>query len=447
MSGRKRILVDESEWYRLKKQSKQLGAVNRELPKLVADVRRQTEADLNRVFDTLEGRQRIVEQTVSNLSVQARAIEADTNRRLEEHSRRAAEMVRASAGELRRETRQMLAEQDASLRAEIGKVRGDLAGLVEDRSRAAEASGQWLRDARVIRDLISESLPHERYAPGRLDAIDRRLRTAAEDVGSGRHDAALSLLQVLYHDLNDLRVEVELRDREWLFARAVTVEALVFVEGAIEDNRVRPVEDEHGEPLHGVTLDVDHWTRGALGALRTEVDDLLRRVRDDVDPVALGELRAIAEERAPEFERRLGELIERAGMRQFASQIRVNLADMIAQTLDEEAGYHVIEGTYAGTDQREAFFAKLVHPNGNEIVVDVASPSEDGGAALVRLHSFDRDVQAEADRTARAEAINESLRARGIPTQPTQTEAEEPAPEVRDFERIKRELPGRATES
>ncbi len=43
--------------------------------------------------------------------------------------------------------------------------------------------------------------------------------------------------------------------------------------------------------------------------------------------------------------------------------------------------------------------------------------------------------------------IRDGLRARGIPTQPTQTEAEEPAPEVRDFERIKRELPGRATES
>jgi hypothetical protein len=446
MSGRKRILVDETEWYRLKKQAGRLRDLNKEIPKLITDVRRQTEADLERVFDTLEGRQRIVEQTVTNLSEQTRTLAAETNRRLEEHARRTAETIRANASGLRRETRELLAAQDTALRSEIDRVRGEITGLVDDRSRASEAAGAWLNDARVIRGLISETLPHQRYAPGRLDALDRRLDTAAADVADGRYDAALSLLQGLYHDLTDLRVEVELRDRQWRVAQTMTIEALVFVRESIDYQAVRPVEDDRGEPLHGVTLDVDHWSRGELSRLRSDVTELEQQVRDEAEPVDLEELRVISETRVPEFESRLAQVVERAGMRQLASQIRVNLADLIAQTLDQEAGYQLIDGTYAGEDQREAFFAKLSHPNGSEIVVDVESAAEDSGATLVRLHSFDHDVQAEADRTARARAINRSLRAQGIPAQDPQTEAEEPEPVVRDFERLKRIVPRRATE-
>jgi len=42
MSGKKRILVDESEWYRLQKRAK----IDRETKQLAKDVRRQVEEDL-----------------------------------------------------------------------------------------------------------------------------------------------------------------------------------------------------------------------------------------------------------------------------------------------------------------------------------------------------------------------------------------------------------------
>lgn len=50
MSGRKRIQVDQSEWYRLQQRARQLREVKRDIPRLFADVRAQTRADIDRAF-------------------------------------------------------------------------------------------------------------------------------------------------------------------------------------------------------------------------------------------------------------------------------------------------------------------------------------------------------------------------------------------------------------
>ena len=44
MSGKRRITVDEAQWNALQRQARQLKELKRNAPKLVADLRRQTQS-------------------------------------------------------------------------------------------------------------------------------------------------------------------------------------------------------------------------------------------------------------------------------------------------------------------------------------------------------------------------------------------------------------------
>jgi hypothetical protein len=452
MSGRKRIMVDESEWYRNRRAASRLKDVSRELPALVDSVRRQVQTDLEKAFTTMEARQRIVDAKVAELGDEARKLEAETNRRLREHAAHTEELLHAGTTRSRQEIRGLLAEQDVAVRSEIRSTRRQLEAelhhldrqvgdLAEDRARSAAAARTWLDSAESMAGLIAEHLPHEQHAPGQLDRLRNRLATAREDLEQGRTEAALGLVQTVYHDLSELRVDVELRDREVRLARTAAVEALVLLVHLVEENASRPVEDEAGEVLHGVTLDVDHWSRGELARLRAEAVALLAGTRDDTEPVPADQLWAAAEVTVPELRHRLEETVRAAELRQLSSQVRVNLADLVVQALDETGGYELADGTYAGADQREAFFAKLTHPNGNEIVVDVSPVADGTGACVIRVHSFDFDTGAEADRRDRARALGQSLRAHGVRTADPEAEADEPDESLRDLDRVRRALP------
>src|SRR5262249_52967284 len=152
-------------------------------------------------------------------------------------------------------------------------------------------------------------------------------------------------------------------------------------------------------------LDVDHWSGGELTRLEHELAAARQQLADDAPPLSLDRLQDIVQRQTPEFELRLSRVVETATMRQVASQVRVNLADIVVHTLDGVAGYELIDGSYAGEDQRGAFVAKLRHQNGNEIVVDVSPAADDSGQAVLRLLSYDHDIGAEEDRLHRARAV------------------------------------------
>ncbi|WP_406175902.1 hypothetical protein [Streptomyces sp. NBC_00996] len=468
MSGRKRIQVDESEWYRLQRQASRLKDVQRNLPALLREVRRQTHDDLERVFGIIEDRQRSVDQVVEGLSEQARRLETETQQRLRAQARRAAADLRATAGELRKETREQLAEQERRLareiaaerqqrREDIRRINEELGELVQDRERAAVIARGALSDGRAMHDLIRGTLPHERYAPGRLASLEATLDRAQDNITQGRFDAALATAQGAYQELSELRLDLEHRDLERQMLRLQAGERLVLTHLLIEDSASQSVRGAEGEVLTDVDLDVDFWTRGDLTALREETEALQRRVEDDRRPPEADELRDILEHRAPALERRLTGLVERAAGHLIASQQRVNLAEAVVQTLEGMTAYELDATTYAGRDQREAYFARLVHGNRNEIVVEVAPADAESGASVLRVLSYDQDTASHTELAERGAELTRALRGYGFAAADAQEERGTPDPVYRDFRALSEsptatesgplELPRTATES
>lgn len=288
-----------------------------------------------------------------------------------------------------------------------------------------------------MHDLIRDELSHERFAPGELASLDRRLATARDNARQGQSQAALALAQTAYHDLSDLRLEIELREREWTGQHTLTYQALLRLDGLAEQNAQQVIQARGAGNDTPVTVDVDYWSEGALRELRSTVADLLTRINDTRTPPGTDELRQLEEERVPELERQLADITHGAHVRVFASQLRANVAEVVAQTLDESAGYQVEDALYERLDYRRAFMAKLQHKNGNEIVVSVAPATDESGQCVLHVLSYDYDTATEEILAERARAITQELKSQGIPAADEGCEDGEPDPAMLDFTRVR----------
>ncbi|WP_131741747.1 hypothetical protein [Actinomadura roseirufa] len=451
MSGAKRITVDAGAWHEASAAARRLRDVRRDVPALVEAVRRSQREELDRTFTEVEGRQRRVERVLTGLSDQARRSELRTAERLRAQSERLREQlgsvvesaVEKARAEQDERIRTALERERAERRAELETLGRELDELRADRGRAATAAERTLADARLMRDAIEAELPHERFAPGRLDRLERRIVTAEANMAAGLAAESLSLLQETFLDLAELRAELVVLEQEWQAARLAALDALTVVAERLRFSAELPAPDERGEPIDGLTFDVDHWSGGGLARLRADLDARTGEIRGDT-PLTTGELREVVRRDAPELEERLEDAVTHATIAVLASQARVNVAEQVVDAVEVATGFSWTENAYAGDDQRAAFYSKLRHLNDNEIVIEVAheEPEDDGpGCLSVRILSYDRDTASEEELVERAREIATDLRDRGLPVGDPVADAAHPDPELADFETIRTSPP------
>jgi hypothetical protein len=449
MSGAKRVTVDQGAWRQAQQAAARLRDVNRELPGMVESLRRDQEAAAERITTEVRARQDAFERQLAGLSDQTRRIEAETSRRIRAKADQLRGQLRGALDAARQETRASLEDQEQRFQDELARERRDrleetrvlrdeVQATRQDRDRALASAASLAADARQLRDAIDQNLPHQRFAPGRLADLSRRLDLAEANIGQGFGESALSQAQTLFMELGDLRAEVELRDQEWQVANVTAGSAVTVLQEQIRINTSPEAIGEDGSPIEGAVLDVDFWSEGELADLRAAAAALADRVAAADSPPALAELRLIIERDVPELDGRLTEIVACAQARLWASQVRANVAERVVTTLEETTGYAWEEGQaiYANGDQRRAFYSKLRHLDDSEIVVEVTS-DEDGKSCVLRILSYDKGTPDEEERVRRAHAVAESLREQGLEVGLPTAEREEPDLRLTDFDRLR----------
>lgn len=437
MSGEKTLQIALQNWYRRQIMEPLVRSLDsRTVEHIREGMREQLDSDLG----DIRRRQAGLEGAMKQLSQRNSVFERETARRLGEHVDQLEQRLLASGDELRTELFDALAGTERVIRSELEEQRREhkddvrrlQAGVDEvrgDRQRAGEAARSWLDDGQVMRDLIENSLPHERYAPGALAELSRKLDDARHHLDQGRPEAAVVTAQTTFDSLAGLRVDVELKQREWVALRAAARQALVIVDERVRLNTTSAIVDQHGEAIAKAQFDVDHWSDGALSELRRDVAKAIGAVRDD-ELMTVDELKSMVTEHVPAFDMRLGEVVDVARRRVMAAQVRTNIAGMVAEALQDGFAYQAEQWVLAGGDDREAIFVRMGHLSGNEIVVEVAPAGADRTDAQLRLRSFDHDTGSAAQRGARGAAIQAHLRSYELPVGDLQDNGE---PDRRDL--------------
>lgn len=443
MSGRKRITVTitEREYERLRARERKLREIQRNLPEVLEEIRRESRRNLQ----TLERRQQQFQQALRRIGEDFQELEAETSRRLQEQQRR----MRDAIQNVRQEMRTLLAEQERQFNEIVAQERRrreqqvrhlqeQIDAILADECRKEEMARSWIDAAQVMRDFIEGNYRHQQFKPGELERLERAIRQAQENQAQGVFEAALAQAQQAYHDLSDLRLELERLEYEWNLWRSAAMESAEEILALAQRNRRCKAVDMEGQEMD-IEVEVDWWTEGRLSALEEEVNRLTTQIRDETSPPSTDELRRIVEQTVPELRQRLEKIVQDARLAVLGSQLRINIADLVVQALEEQ-GFSIQDATYEGEDMRGGYFAKVKHLDGSEVVVVVNPKPEQPLENELNIHSYDVDQRSEHELRHRSAELARALRVKGLQVAEPERLPERPDESLRDIKQVRKRL-------
>lgn len=428
-----------------------MAQVNRDLPNLINQIREHADSTIAQSMASVDARHRQFAAALEDLSENTRMVEQRAEQLVQDASKSILEKVRQQDAQLRRDhTTAMHRQRDTLLRAidaeraernrRIDALASEVADIRQGAASAAQLTDSYMSDTRILREQVA-ALPHERFRPGALRELDDRLQSLHNELRD--NDLApylLSNARDLCQEMGALRREVAILDDEWRALRCAAEQDLLRIRGVIDHNTTLDTSATFGVDLPGPRPDVDLWSRGALSRLQSEVDSLLAQVGDTDAAPTSEELREWIAARVPALDQRLDAIVGQAVTALRSSQLRANLAGLIADALDDVHHYQVVEGCvgYEADDERNAFLAKTANPmSGGEIVIEIGPDGDDEAAPpIVHMHSYDKLVN-EEERTSRTADINATIYDRtGIRLGAAVEEAAEPDRDRHDVARL-----------
>lgn len=417
MSGKKQYHVDMSQWFRERVRRSMVDFL---MPGVLEAVGTQQDADVRRDLDALRAQQRRQAELLDSFSERTKQREEAIGAMFEQQMTELEGRLRQESGDSRADLTEAIAAQERSWRAELSReqearwqqiaaVESDVKQLLDDKAAAQQAAARWLADAEAERALITETIPeHERYGPGELAAIERSLADAGQNAKHGHFEAAIVTGQQAYRDLSDLRVELMLRRREWTELRWQADRALQIVRELIRRSAHLP-GSSIDELAAEAEIDVDHWSEGKLKRLADQAADVAAELDNETSPPTIERIREVVSTQAPQFRQQVEDVIELAQRRVEASQLRVNIADLVMSVLEDRFAYEYHDGGYEAGDERAAFVARLDRIGGSSVVVELRPVGADFTDAEIDILSYDDTTESMELRGERGQAIFRSL--------------------------------------
>ncbi|MCP4103959.1 MAG: hypothetical protein GY749_00240 [Desulfobacteraceae bacterium] len=214
MSGEKRtyVSVEQRELRRLREQDSRLRSLQHDLPERLNAFRQQAEREMQTRIAPIEARQQQYENMVRGLESNLAHLERETQQRLQgQHNEFMGRLNKHRGEYLRLFEKQdskfasMIAAEQEERQQAVNHLQSRISVIVADADRKQNAARSFVADlAKIMED--AGGLPHQRFAPGQLDAVSRHVEDAQRSVDAGMPEAGLSTAQKAYWDVADMRV-------------------------------------------------------------------------------------------------------------------------------------------------------------------------------------------------------------------------------------------------
>ena len=482
MSGEKRryVRVEDQELRRLREQESRLKSIRRDLPKRLEQLRSQAQQDLQLRLEPLERRTIQHEQKTRELKSNLANLEKSTHQRLQQQrsefkaalhdseARQKSAMqaeVRQLEGAMREgfaKQHEMILEITTGQREEYLALNQQLDQkfeyMMREERRAREnleiqlqqekqdktsMAQNLIEDVKTIWEQIDQDYQHQKFAPGQLSNLKREIDLAENSLSSGVPEAAIGSLQQTYLKLADLRLEIEQKEQEWLLYYSSALEDLRALLEEVRAHKECEVEIGQGDEAEQFRVEVNYWTGNRLNLYEEELESLEKKLKEGEDSLTMEDVQQLALQ-IDSQQNKLSEIINQAKEEILSSQMRVEIADKVAETL-KSMGYLVInpqqDAIYEEGDQRRAYVLKLQNAAEGEVVT-VISPQRDEGKGInefgrnvVSINSFGSTLEDEKAQEQYAKAVTEALREEGLAIEKEECIAE-PQYQYQDMEKV-----------
>ncbi|MCG5060018.1 MAG: hypothetical protein KA714_19065 [Limnoraphis sp. WC205] len=487
MSGEKRryIQVEDRELRRLREQDSRLRSLQQDLPERLNTVRDQARREFQQRLAPLEQRTQRQQQEISGLRTGIKDLEMETNRRLQNQRQEFQQSIRESEYRQQQQLQQEVGRLESSMREGFTQQRREYLGLLNNQrqeylnlfqqqdqkfthliaeERQARQQGQqilqqqinqvvdnleterqrkqqlavdYFADVEQVWKQVDRDYQHQRFAPGKLADLRRDLDIANGNIQAkpGLFESAIATSQQTYLKLADLRLELEQKEREWELYYQAALTDLRSLIAEIQANRKCEIEVGEGNEAERFQVEVDYWTKGRLSEYESQLSQLETQLLEGESTLTTEELKAIGEQ-ITQQQPILGEILEQAKLSILGSQMRAEIADQVVETLTG-LGYTLVDDTYEGEDERNAYVVKVKNIAGDEVVT-VVSPESEFGANSISINSFSDTLIDEQATRQNAEAIFKLLNDAGVQGVGEVECNEQPKAEYQNLEEVKK---------
>lgn len=398
MSGKKDVFVSMT-----REQRDRLIATTRDAFDAAAAARRLgvAQQEAQELSDTcISNLMGLLHNQVNGANEEIRRLANDQNRRLREQARN----FRNDINELRRQR-----EKDREeLLAEIHNVQERIEAKERNHRAIAE---DWIAQAEAYFADI-EQYRHELFAPNQLSHLRTLLSQVAEDIKNEAFQSAISASRNVFNQAVDLKERVVSAEIEWAHYHGEFRHLFANIESAFyhyQNLRYKlPTQDGEQE----VEANVDYWADGALSEIEREISDIRERT-NQIQELSTAELMALITA-LRNINTRMEETGDKAKEALICSQVRAELADSLARTL-QESGWEYVGYTYEGSEMNAALHIKLRDNLGNEIVTVITPEmNRDALGNNMEFNFFSDYNNDENTRNIWIAAIIEQLRRAGL---------------------------------
>ena len=233
----------------------------------------------------------------------------------------------------------------------------------------AESARQWLKQSVVFSDFMHQQFDHERFLPGRLSKIYKKLEFAQENLAQGFFEASLQTSQQAFLELSELNAELEKLLVEWEMEYERAYRLIKQILARLEQNSKVAALGLDGEELDE-KVDLTYWTNNRYRQLVEKARELLVFLEKDRPYISTEELKRISMELPVAMTAFFESLVYEARLSALNSQLRMNIAERALQAL-EVHGFQLSEAGYTNQDMRSTFTALLANPDGSRVTVQV----------------------------------------------------------------------------
>ena len=275
----------------------------------------------------------------------------------------------------------------------------------------------WSESALILLDFIQNHYPLALFGRAKYQRILNELAAAEESYSTAAFQAALSAYQRIFFQLSDLRVELERRLARWshLYQQAL-VQATAHLAVLEQSAQVQAVDLEGQEISERV--DVDLWTQGGYSELIQRSQALLAQLESGMEHNTTRAVQQILSHDLPALREEFTDLVHQARMAVLSSQLRVNIADLVVQSLEAQH-FFFAEGHYDAEDMRRAYSASLKNLAGEEVVIQVHPRGADSLDNDLHIISLDRIQSTDHDFRQRFLKVQSNLTESGLVVEQT----------------------------
>ncbi len=425
MSGLKKatVTLSENEYQKLHDAQMRLRFLERKVPDMLEEAQEAGNALLWENVSLLRDRQQDYQELVNGFDEQVRDLESVTAESLAAYQENFYASLQNVAGDLLDHTSQALAEQNQlflDLYAQENNFRQEQFSHLEQKISSLQGSArqkrayamQWIDAARKLAGFIQANYDTTKYAPGQVGKLSKELQLCMQNLNQGMPEAALLNAQQTYSHLSELRGELERKQNEWsVLYQACLLTAQRFYANLAGSQRL-PAVDTDGNELP-YEIDVDFWCGRKLSRLSEKTRNVLQQLQKDQAILDAPALNQLIQADFPALQDELDKLIVDARLAALTSQVRINIADLVVQALEQQ-GFVLQASNYSNNDQRKAFSARVQNLEGSEVIIQVMPVPGDAGKNELQLHSLDKDQRTEHELRQRSQEISRTLNDHGL---------------------------------